>query len=216
MPMAPRLQITKKSGEFGVSPFHAQLPASKDPDGARRLHGSRNNAYGCFGPNSDGLDENERCPPWPLTNGHHDAALTRAKAARRSAIPKSGDCSNAPQLTINGPLPHMQVTNGLYTIRIKMKDGKRGRATGVIMLFDGHVRVCRSTSCGLNLLSVTNGDAGAIRHASASTLLRVVPSPAAKNGSADFQATIVRRAAADGCVHGRRRSARSPARRRDP
>jgi T3SS negative regulator,GrlR len=48
--------------------------------------------------------------------------------------------SKAPQLTIIGPLRHMQVTNGLYTIRIEMKDGKRGRATGVIMLLDGQIR----------------------------------------------------------------------------
>ena len=48
--------------------------------------------------------------------------------------------SKAPQPTIIGPLPHMQVTNGLYTIRIEMKDGKRGRATGVIMLLDGQIR----------------------------------------------------------------------------
>src|SRR3984957_3527202 len=54
----------------------------------------------------------------------------RAKAARRGAIPKSGGRSNAQQLTITGLLPHMQVTNGLYTIRIEIKDGKRGRATG--------------------------------------------------------------------------------------
>jgi hypothetical protein len=43
----------QKSGEFGVSPFHVQLPTSKEPDGARRLHGSRNNAYGCFGSTSE-------------------------------------------------------------------------------------------------------------------------------------------------------------------
>jgi hypothetical protein len=34
----------------------------------------------------------------------------------------------------------MQVTNGLYTIRIDMRDGKRGHATGVIILFDGQIR----------------------------------------------------------------------------
>jgi T3SS negative regulator,GrlR len=34
----------------------------------------------------------------------------------------------------------MQVTNGLYTIRIEMEDGKRGRATGVIMLVDSQIR----------------------------------------------------------------------------
>jgi hypothetical protein len=33
-----------------VSPFCGQqLPASKGRDGARKLHGSRNNAYGCLG-----------------------------------------------------------------------------------------------------------------------------------------------------------------------
>jgi len=43
----------KRSGEFGVSPFCGQqLPASKERDGAGRLHGSRNHAYGCFGSES--------------------------------------------------------------------------------------------------------------------------------------------------------------------
>jgi hypothetical protein len=34
----------------------------------------------------------------------------------------------------------MEVKNGLYTIRINMWDGKRGRATGVIVLYDGEIR----------------------------------------------------------------------------
>jgi len=34
----------------------------------------------------------------------------------------------------------MQVQNGLYTIRIEMRDGKRGHATGVIILCDGQIR----------------------------------------------------------------------------
>jgi hypothetical protein len=33
----------------------------------------------------------------------------------------------------------MQVANGLYTVRIEMKDGKRGHATGVIMLLNGQI-----------------------------------------------------------------------------
>jgi hypothetical protein len=33
----------------------------------------------------------------------------------------------------------MTVKNGLYSIRIEMKDGGRGRATGVIVLFDGQI-----------------------------------------------------------------------------
>jgi T3SS negative regulator,GrlR len=33
----------------------------------------------------------------------------------------------------------MQVKNGLYTIRIEMLDGKRGHATGVVVLSDGHI-----------------------------------------------------------------------------
>jgi hypothetical protein len=31
------------------------------------------------------------------------------------------------------------VKNGLYSIRIEMKDGVSGRATGVLVLFDGHI-----------------------------------------------------------------------------
>ncbi|MET4177899.1 hypothetical protein ABIB99_009038, partial [Bradyrhizobium sp. LA6.1] len=60
----------KRSGEFGVSPFCGQqLPASKERDGARKLHGSRNNAYGCFG--------SERpayvcfCPERGIVDGSH-------------------------------------------------------------------------------------------------------------------------------------------------
>jgi T3SS negative regulator,GrlR len=34
---------------------------------------------------------------------------------------------------------HMQVRNGLYSIRIEMRDGKRGHATGVIILSDGRI-----------------------------------------------------------------------------
>jgi hypothetical protein len=33
----------------------------------------------------------------------------------------------------------MTVKNGLYSIRIEMKDGARGRATGVIILLDGQI-----------------------------------------------------------------------------
>jgi hypothetical protein len=33
----------------------------------------------------------------------------------------------------------MEVKNGLYTIRIEMLDGKRGHATGVVVLSDGHI-----------------------------------------------------------------------------
>jgi hypothetical protein len=33
----------------------------------------------------------------------------------------------------------MQVKNGLYSIRIDMRDGKRGHATGIIILSDGHI-----------------------------------------------------------------------------
>jgi len=33
----------------------------------------------------------------------------------------------------------MTVKNGLYSIRIEMKDGVRGRATGVIVLLDGQI-----------------------------------------------------------------------------
>jgi hypothetical protein len=33
----------------------------------------------------------------------------------------------------------MTVKNGLYSIRIEMKDGARGRATGVIVLLDGQI-----------------------------------------------------------------------------
>jgi hypothetical protein len=33
----------------------------------------------------------------------------------------------------------MQVKNGLYSIRIEMRDGKRGHATGVIILQDGRI-----------------------------------------------------------------------------
>jgi hypothetical protein len=32
-----------------------------------------------------------------------------------------------------------KVTNGLYAIRIEMRDGKRGHATGVIILCDGRI-----------------------------------------------------------------------------
>ena len=33
----------------------------------------------------------------------------------------------------------MNVKNGLYSIRTEMKDGARGRATGVIVLLDGQI-----------------------------------------------------------------------------
>jgi hypothetical protein len=33
----------------------------------------------------------------------------------------------------------MTVKNGLYSIRIEMKDGIRGRATGVLVLLDGQI-----------------------------------------------------------------------------
>ena len=33
----------------------------------------------------------------------------------------------------------MKVTNGLYTIQIEMTEGGQGRATGVIVLFDGKI-----------------------------------------------------------------------------
>src|SRR3954449_8725324 len=35
--------------------------------------------------------------------------------------------------------PQPTITNGLYAIRIEMRDGKRGRATGVVTLFDGRI-----------------------------------------------------------------------------
>jgi hypothetical protein len=33
----------------------------------------------------------------------------------------------------------MQIKNGLYSIRIEMRDGKRGHATGVVILYDGRI-----------------------------------------------------------------------------
>jgi hypothetical protein len=33
----------------------------------------------------------------------------------------------------------MQVKNGLYSVRIEMRDGKQGHASGVIVLSDGHI-----------------------------------------------------------------------------
>jgi hypothetical protein len=33
----------------------------------------------------------------------------------------------------------MTVKNGLYLIRLEMKDGIRGRATGVLVLLDGQI-----------------------------------------------------------------------------
>ena len=42
-------------------------------------------------------------------------------------------------LPVAGPLNIMQVKNGLYSIRIEMRDGKRGHATGIIILSDGHI-----------------------------------------------------------------------------
>jgi len=33
----------------------------------------------------------------------------------------------------------MEVKNGLYTIRIEMRDGKRGHASGVVVLSDGRI-----------------------------------------------------------------------------
>ena len=38
-----------------------------------------------------------------------------------------------------GTVGAMKVTNGLYSIQIEMTDGGLGRATGVIMLFDGKI-----------------------------------------------------------------------------
>jgi hypothetical protein len=32
-----------------------------------------------------------------------------------------------------------KVTNGLYVFRIEMREGKRGRANGVVILYDGHI-----------------------------------------------------------------------------
>src|SRR5258705_2407479 len=34
----------------------------------------------------------------------------------------------------------MEVKNGLYSISIEMRDGKRGHATGVIVLYDGRIQ----------------------------------------------------------------------------
>jgi hypothetical protein len=31
------------------------------------------------------------------------------------------------------------ITNGLYTITVEMRDGRRGRATGVLVLCDGRI-----------------------------------------------------------------------------
>ena len=36
-------------------------------------------------------------------------------------------------------VPFLPITNGLYSISIEMRDGLRGRATGVIVLRDGHI-----------------------------------------------------------------------------
>jgi len=41
---------------------------------------------------------------------------------------KAADEENAPE-----------VTNGLYTITVEMQEGKRGRATGVVVLCDGRI-----------------------------------------------------------------------------
>ena len=42
-------------------------------------------------------------------------------------------------MSADGTVGAMKVTNGLYSIQIEMTDGGLGRATGVIMLFDGKI-----------------------------------------------------------------------------
>jgi hypothetical protein len=44
------------------------------------------------------------------------------------AADKSSSAGNAPE-----------VTNGLYTIAVEMREGKRGRATGVVVLCNGRI-----------------------------------------------------------------------------
>jgi hypothetical protein len=51
----------------------------------------------------------------------------KAQGRHRSSAPHNHGCA-------------MQVKNGPYTIRIEMRDGKRGHATGVIILSDGQIR----------------------------------------------------------------------------
>ena len=36
-------------------------------------------------------------------------------------------------------MTHSDLISGLYSIAIEMRDGKKGRATGVIVLFDGRI-----------------------------------------------------------------------------
>jgi hypothetical protein len=51
-----------------VSPFRGQFPASKEPDDAKKRHGSRNNAYGCLGSIRGGLTAYRRLPLYPATS----------------------------------------------------------------------------------------------------------------------------------------------------
>src|SRR5216684_6280162 len=47
--------------------------------------------------------------------------------------------ASASLFRLTSQAPMMTVKNGLYSIRIEMKDGGRGRATGVIVLLDGQI-----------------------------------------------------------------------------
>jgi hypothetical protein len=49
----------------------------------------------------------------------------------------------------------MTVKNGLYSIRIEMKDGIRGRATGVIVLLDGQILGARISITQVPITSKT-------------------------------------------------------------
>jgi hypothetical protein len=50
-----------------------------------------------------------------------------------------------------------EVTNGLYTITIEMRDGKRGRATGVVVLCDGRILGGDSYFCYTGSYTFRNG-----------------------------------------------------------
>jgi hypothetical protein len=49
-------------------------------------------------------------------------------------------------LPITGALLNYAIKNGLYSIRIDMRDGKRGHATGIIIWSDGHIPVATRIS----------------------------------------------------------------------
>ena len=81
----------KTSGEFGVSPFREQLPTSKEPDGARKLPRSRNNAYGCFGR----WPTTSRLPPEAdiVTTGRH-VSKVQARSFPHYSITSSARASS--------------------------------------------------------------------------------------------------------------------------